>query len=232
MISLRHPLPSLLLLALPSLASAQGLVQLRLDGATADRGTRVELEVGALVEKNRPRQIVVELFVGPGTTGGELGALLARRLSRAGFEVLSPEVYPHARSLFIERALFLRIRVGGGLTAVVTTCEGPPSAVRIIPPGRSDVPATVKISAGTFSLHTRDIGVAEIEVPIAPTDASPQISENLHKAATEAKWMADRPAGDSFRVYKMLDGSLILGCSVQVQSSAEWRLEVELPRQE
>ena len=150
-----------------------------------------------------------------------------------GFAVIvtDPDKEGDGRSLFIDDALFVRLRVGGGLRGVITTCEGAPAAIRVVRPTSKSKKGEVHLSAGTLSPHTGESAEVSMKVQLDAADGMPQVAERLLKVAQERKWMSDRPGGDAWRPIRMVDGSRFTGLSVEIVSAAVWRLEVELAKE-
>lgn len=242
----RIALASLALAALSPLAPAQGLAQLRLEGELNSRhGAWIEVYIGAMVQR-QAREMQFIAYFGPGTTAVELGTLLAVRLERAKFDVI-PTFFDRdssGMSLFIDDALFVRVRVGGGINATITAMDTPPGAIRIFSPSLSPEPATVYISAGVWSPHAQIWGRVELSVPLEtqsipdnlrldatnPVADAPLVAKRLQAAATAAKWLTETSRGDSWRAIKMMDGAIFQGLAVTVQSEGDWRIELEFPR--
>ena len=236
----------LVLACLTPLAAGQGLAQLRLDGQLNSRqGAWVEIEIGAMVQR-QAREFGLIVYLGPGTTAIELGTLLAVQLEREKFDVIPTFLYQDASgmSLFIEDALFVRVRVGGGLTATITCMDLPPGAIRIYSPSLSAEPATVHISAGTWSPHDQVWGRVELSVSMEtqsipenlrldgtnPVADAPLVAKRLQQAALAAKWQSESTRGDAWRPTRMMDGAIFQGLAVTVESEGDWRIEVEFLR--
>lgn len=227
----------LVLVALSTgVAHAQGLAQLRLEGAVGDGGGRIELTVGGLV-KGEARELDLQLYVGPRTTGGELVELLSTRLERAGFEITAPAACGAGRSVFVESALFVNVRLAAGLTGTITTCDGPPAAVRLSPPRVQGPAARLEVAASTFSPHTKAHDRSTLSVEVPEDTPAPGAAELLLRASQKEGWLADRPSGDVWRPIKMTDGSQITGLSASLVPGTDpaatgvgWRLDVELQK--
>lgn len=242
----RIALACLVLAGLSPLASAQGLAQLRLDGQLDSRhGAWIEVYIGAMVQR-QAREMEFIAYFGPGTTAVELGTLLAVRLERAKFDVIPTFLDRNATgmSLFIDNVLFVRARVGGGLTATITCMDLPPGAIRIYSPSLSTEPATVHVSGGVWSPHEQIWGRVELSVPLDtktvpenlrldgtyPVADAPLVAKRLQAAAAEAKWMSETARGDAWRPIRMMNGAIFQGLAVTVESEGDWRIEVEFLR--
>jgi hypothetical protein len=242
----RIALASLALAGLSPLAPAQGLAQLRLEGVLDSRhGAWVEVYIGAMVQRT-PREMPFIAYFGPGTTAVELGTLLAVRLERANFDVI-PTLFDRdmdGMSLFIDNALFVRVRVGGGINATLTAMDTVPGSIRIFSPSLSPEPAIVHVSGGVWSPHAQIWGRVELSVPLEtkaipdnlrldatnPVADAPLVAKRLQEAAIKAKWLSESPRGDAWRPIKMMDGSIFQGIAVTVESEGDWRIELEFPR--
>lgn len=212
--------------------AAQGLVQITLEGALdREGGARVEVNVGARLPAG-DREIDLGLHLARGTSGADLAGLLATRLERAGFDVLFPAPgtgAERAAHIFLEDALFVRLRAGHGLRATVTTPDAVPASVTIAPPHVRAEDARLVIGASTYSQHTKKRGLQTIELSLGAQDHVVQVAEKLHKVALEAGWVGFRPESKSWRPSKLKDAATPTGFSIEVDSDGDWRLEVELP---
>jgi hypothetical protein len=229
----------LALLALPTGAAAQGLVQLSLEGrvdleaagiARGKAGTHVEVEVGALVA-GEPRKVELHLYLAHGTTAADLGSLVAKRLERAKFDVIATEPTTTGTprgNVFIEDALYVNLRLGGGLTGAITTSEGAPASIKVERPGLGEEQAKLTLSGSTFSPHDKKRSAVSFELEIEATDHSPHISEALNEQGTKQGWLSERPAADSWRPMKLRTGEAFSGFSIRLDSPADWRIEVAL----
>lgn len=222
---------------------AQGLCQVRFLGEVdayeepgpVAVGHLVEVEIGALTTAgDEPRELVLHLHLARGTRGAELTEIVGDRLRRLGIGVVRTGGEDDPGSLWIERARYVRLRLGGGLSAVVACSEGPPTALRVLPPSAIESTATLTVSASTARVlrgrpPMRD--VAALELSLAPELSAAEVASLLSEAAAKA-WVGERPRGDDWRPHKMVDGAAITGVSVQVssetQGGGDWRLEVEL----
>ena len=242
----RIVLASLALACSTPFASAQGLAQLRLEGQlNSKHGAWIEIEIGAVLQR-QAREIALVAFLGPGTTAIELGTLIAVRLERAKFDVIPTFLDRNATgmSLFIDNVLFVRARVGGGLSATITCMDLPPGSIRIYSPSLSTEPATVHVSGGVWSPHEQIWGRVELSVPLDtktvpdnlrldgtyPVADAPLVAKRLQAAAAEAKWMSETARGDAWRPIRMMNGAIFQGLAVTVESEGDWRIEVEFLR--
>ena len=254
---LPHALPPRVLPAFLALASllgpaaaparAEGLVQLHFEGRIAPPGgARVEIEVGGtatrdgqLADFGQKVDFGMYLHLGRGTGARDLVALLAQRLRDQGLDVVEPAGAaatdgdaaartPPGASLFVDRVRYVRIRLGTGLQGAVTLCEEAPIAVRVLPPGQTKAGARLYVGASTFTPHTGDHSLRALELELGSEASAPEVSEKLAQRAIASGWVCERPALDSWRPHQMLDGARITGCSIELESGADWRLEVEL----
>jgi len=215
---------------------AQGLVQLSLHGKISDPGgARVEVEIGAWAVASAdaqptPRELDFNAHLAAGTTGQELAQLLERRFSRAGFDVFATEPREGRGQLFIERALFVRLRLCSGLACEITLADRAPRSVRIMPPTYDKSDATFAFTATTYHPHTELRGRASFDLTIDSGLIPAQVSERLFEVAVDKGWMSQRPGIDAWQPLKRADGALLQGCSMSLRSSSDWRLEVELER--
>ena len=133
--------------------------------------------------------------------------------------------------MFVEEAIFVRMRLGGGLEGTITVCEEGPASVRFLRPQAHLEPAKLVVSASTFHLHTERRGLKTIDVMLEPTLHGAQVSDLLFRTSIQEKWVAERPGTDSWRPMGMGDGAQITGLSVALRSEGDWRIEVELERE-
>lgn len=232
----------LVLLALPLLprgAAAQGMVQLTLRGAIELRGgNRVQVTVGGNVlredKTQEARELAFSVHLAQGTTASEVLALLQRRLDDAGFVTLvsSPsegEARNHT-NLFVEQVLFLELRVGGGLTATVTTCDGPLRTLRFLAAQALPAAGSLHVSGSGRHPHDQRLSRRGFDLDMAEGEHPAALSERIFKVATEAGWIAQRSGPTEWSPVRWQDGSAIEGMSVEIVSQGDWSLRLELPR--
>jgi hypothetical protein len=209
-----------------SQVKAQSLAQIRFEGKL-DRAQWVEVEVGATV-KGADRRLDVHVFLGPGTTGSDLASLVAGRLEASGFftHLGEPDADRQGRTVFVERALFINARVGGGLRAVLTACEGPPTSLRVFSPPEGQANLRLRVVAGAVNPVDKSVGIVSIEVDMVAGSHVSRCSEQLLTAAGKARWMSERPETDSWRPVQMAAGARFNGLSVTGEKG--WRLELDL----
>lgn len=239
-----------------STAAAQALVQVRMagvvngpaddpslgDGATAslDRsyGHLVEIEVDAAGRGSGPAEVVLHLHVAHGTTGAELLQLTAARLQRLGVAATltgvsganAPGIPPTSGSLWIEGAMRVHLRMGGGLIGEISCVEGPPAAMRLIPGDAIEGGASVSVTASTAIVMPgrRPIrGRATFQAALTALENSAEAATALWTAAKD-RWVSERPGTDTWRPIKMASGATITGVSVRVTGQSDWGLEVSL----
>ena len=224
-------------LALPLLAptaAAEGLLQISLRGKIySEGGGPVEIEVGVWDGgARRARTVSMDLHLAEGTTSQDLAALLAGRLRSQGAQVVLPQegsIGREVTSLFIEAATHARLRLGGGLWATVTACEGAPEQVRFLAPQVMKESAQIHIGVSTFHPHTRVRGRVDLIFEAERTLGAARLSEVLTAMSIRQGFRADRPSPDGWHAVRMADGSLITGCSVQLLSpGADWGVEMIL----
>ena len=237
-----RPLPVLLsmlsavLLAGARPAAGQGLAQITFEGEiTREGGARVEITVGVRVE-GVDLQVDLGLHLARGTSAGDVAGFLASRLARAGFDVLSPAARSGSEGavahVFVEEALFVRLRAGHGLRFRVTTGDSVPTRVRVSPPQVNPRDARLVVAASTYSQHTRTRGLHSVEIPLAAVDHAAQVTEKIHKGALNAGWIGFRPESRSWRPGKLKDASVPTGFSLELDSEGDWGVEIELPKRE
>lgn len=209
-------------------AHAEGLVQIALRGALADKGGAhlVEMEV-----THADGELFLHLHLASGTTGGELAELFAQRLEASGADVtLALRGEGDRGSVWVDGVSKVALRLGGGLMAEVSCAEGPPAVVRCHVPSAIPGPMIVHVVASAAiprsdrpPLRRR----ATLDVEVEADASADEVATALWKAA-ETKWMTERIGGTGWSPVKLLDGSVLTGVSVQLDTQADWRVEVEL----
>ncbi len=221
----------LLPLLLVASAQAEGLVQLSLRGRINTRGgAPVELNIG-FWDGKRVRAVDLRLHLAEGTSASDLATLLATRLRKAHAELVTPEVSAASggsAQLFIESATLVSLRLGHGLSAIITTADSVPEAVRFQVPKELEQAAKVSISVTTFHPHTKlPSRVDLVQSPEADTSPS-SICESFFNEALEKGLICDRPNANRWRPMKTSAGAMVTGCSIDLRSEADWGLEVQL----
>ncbi len=230
----------LLLVSLPLLAAptaAQGLVQLTLSGALSEPGGgRVQVAVEARVG-DQVRRAALDLHLAQGTDAHALAALLAERAQALELPLLYPGAGadPGAGvSLFFGQALRLEARLPAGLHGRLVACDGPPSAVRFLPPrpraAGEQAPTTRLVLAVTTRHPVTGVeGSERVELDLPADGSAARASERLFTRTVEAGWTADRPSNDAWRPLRVDDSSLVRGLSVEILRSGHgWGLALEL----
>jgi hypothetical protein len=238
------PVPSVALLALMALVgtatplSAQGLVQISLAGAlNHEGGARIEVEIGAFAlpagaSEREARQLDLHLHLANATSAPDLAQIVSMRLNSEGFETFLTEPQDGRVQLFVQHALFVRLRLGRGLKSIVTLTNSAPGAIKVMPPQGATGAAKLAITASTFHGHTELHGQQRFAIEIEGDMISSAISERLFDQSVPKNWISKRPGIDAWQPLKMSDGATIEGVSIELTSQADWRLEVEIPRRE
>lgn len=238
--SLRSIAAALLcLLALAPAVRAEGLLQLRFGGAVnrsvwddgLDQGfpvgQLVEVEIGAKVG-DKTHSLTLHVHLAPGTTGVDLARLVERRLGSIGIRTVAR---PDGGNLWIERAEYVHLRLGGGLHAEVALAEGPPTSLAVRRPTREvaeqqlhvDVTTVIRPSGG---LPVR--GAARLAIPMGKDSSAASISAALARAG-QKEWISDRPTGDTWCPVRMTNGASITGFSLGLSHGpGDWRVELRL----
>lgn len=219
------------------IADAQQLVQLRFEGAL-EHAHLVEVEILYEVESQPPaaegfevREFFLHVLLAKGTSAVELGELVANRLDRDGAGLsVAPSPNQTAASLFIDRVRAVRLRVGAGLVCEVACMERAPHLVRVLGSGALDpAPATLSVT-GSGAIRRRNKPPLRRRFSFTsevPRDAkAAEIASALWESA-EKVWMTERRKGNAWGPIRFLDGSVFTGLSVRLESSADWRLEIE-----
>lgn len=220
--------------------AAEGLVQLTLDGFVArDGGALVEIGVGrprpapsddiyVPVEALELEEVVLRVHLAQGTKAPDLANLLAARLDRVGFKVITrPATAETGQAhLFIEGVEEVRLRLDRGLRAKVTLCESLPASIRLSPPVGRSSPATILVGVSTLHEHTREQSIRTVSVEVDDQASAATVAEKLSETAIGQGWVCERPTPDSWVPNKMQDGSVLYGTSVQYTADRPWTLTV------
>lgn len=213
-------------------------------------GAPIELVVGALIRSDdsmepvrdlarglpvgEGREVALRPHLAQGTSASDIAALLARHLERAGADVwLSEPDEPSAsgrRHLFVERALLVRMRLGQGLSAEVTVCEGAPDAVKIEPPTTTLSAGRLVVAYTSLHPHTRSRSRGDLEMTFEPSMHPSAISERLASYCLGQGMIAERPQLDSWRVVKLGDGAQLVGFNIRLETAADWTFELRFRR--
>lgn len=226
---MRTLLSAFLLLSLSALASAQSLAQVSIEGRLA-KPSRVEVEIGAMVA-NLERQLDFHTFLAAGTTAQDVMGLIAGRLEASGFHAhLGPvrENSVGGRTLFVERALFIRMRIGDGLVGSITACEASPTSVRVVPHAKNSF--TLTATAGLYNPGADTHSTDTMSLEFKPGTFSAQCVDRLLEEAARKGWASNRPAHELWQPVKLVTGEQITGMTFN--ASASWRVEVDLRRAE
>lgn len=217
-------LVSSLFLAAP--ASAEGLVQLRLEGRL-EKAHLVEIEVGTA---DVPDGVVLHVHLAKKTTGAELAELVASRLERAGaaVEVSSPR--DGAASLWIDQTKFVHLRLGGGLVGTIACTEGAPETLKVVDESAIEGDSAVEVSASAALVVAGKAPIRSqltLEVRLKGESSAADAATAIWEAAKE-EWVSDRPGADSWHPIKPRAGGVLVGVSVTLLGEADRRLEVVL----
>lgn len=213
----------------PALAAAAGTVQLTLSGQVhVDGGTPVVLEVDA-----GGRAMVWRGTLARETWATDVAALLARRLKAEGIgHTLGSDAAPRGPvSLFIEDVERVRVRLGDGLAASLTTSDEAPRSLRVLPPrladvsrgGTVEVHVTCSSSDGERLLRRR----LSLDLPDAPISSS-RVADQLASKASQAGLSSSRPSGDAWAATGALTGEAAVAMSVVTYADADWGIELLL----
>ena len=209
-------------------ALAEGLVQVALRGALAEKAGAhlVEMEV-----EHSEGELFLHLHLASGTTGGELAELFAQRLEASGADVtLALRGEGDRGSVWIDGVSKVAMRLGGGLSGEISCAEGPPDVVRCHVPSAIPGPLIVHVVASAAIPRSDQPPLrrrARLDVDVAADASAAEVATALWKSA-ETKWMTERIGGTGWSPVKLLDGSVLTGVSIQFDTRADWRLEVEI----
>ena len=220
------------LLGLSSSAAAAEWIQITLEGAIVQPGgAPIEFELGARQrgESGEARQVVLRPHFGPHTKADDIVRLLHERFERESFDVFvsSPQDGGTRCHLFVENAIFVRLRLGHGLRASVTVCEGAPTAVRVLAPQTKLGKAELYLGLSAEHPHSENRRREELSVGLEAHMHAAMISESITRECLSREWIAERPRPDAWRVAKLGDGSRLIGFNIELRTDADWRLELE-----
>ena len=206
-------------------------IQLTFEGQVVGTGgARIELAVEAL-RSDQSVRVSLEPHLAEATSASDVAALLARRLERAGiFAWVTETDGSMRRHVFVEHVLGVRCRMSPGLSATVTVCEGAPDSLRIEPPDIVQGPARLRVTYSTLHPHTGVRGQQELEMPLTPDMHAARISEALTRQCLDDGLVAERPQQDSWRLVKLGDGAGLVGFNVELDTAADWALELLFAR--
>ena len=212
-------------------ASAEGLVQLSLEGQLSTAGgAPMELHVG-FWDGETVQSVDLRLHLAEGTTSHDLAMLLAARLRKAGadFQFPGEATASSSAQLFLEDTTLVSLRLGHGLRAKVTTTDQAPESVRLLAPLEVKQSTEVLACVTTFNPHLKTPGRLRLVVKATGETEPSTICEELFTTGLERGLVSDRPSPDSWRPTKTSEGAVVIGCSIDLGASqADWGLEVRL----
>jgi len=234
-------IPIALLLLLPGLAprADAGLVQLTLEGEIHETGgalLEIAITLAPKQADGRVSTLNMSLHLAQHTSARDLAELVAQRFFSAGF---GPRAWVSGSSaagastrahLFLENPLSVTVRLGGGINGFITLCEDAPESIQILPTRMSPSPAHLQLTFSTRHPHTERLGHRELELDLNAGASSAQVSQLLASKARASGWTGTRPTLETYKFYKVNDGSLIKGCSISMWTDGDWGLRVVLPR--
>ncbi|MFT4539002.1 MAG: hypothetical protein ACI841_000910 [Planctomycetota bacterium] len=224
------------LLSTVSLAEAESLAQLTIDGRIdISGGARVEIKVGALRQKDmKAHEVSLGVHLAEGTTGADVIELLSARLRLAGIMVMAVSrsgIETDSPHLFIEATRFIQVRMASGLTTTITTCEAAPASLRVLSSDVSSAAGRLTMTASTWHMHTEKAGTSQLAIDLLIDQHGSAVAESLFKVAMKAGWIGERISADEWAPSRMVDGSRARGMSIKLESKADWGLRVEFPVQ-
>ncbi|MDF1797671.1 MAG: hypothetical protein P1V81_00720 [Planctomycetota bacterium] len=225
----RLVLPAVLLLAGSLSASASGLVQIVIRGQIEESGgAPIQLKL-----KADGSELSFRGLLAYGTRSGDLAALFERRLKGQGIRYsLGPAAAPRGEiSLFIEDVEAITVRLGGGLTASVTSVEEVPDRLRLLPPNRTTGQLGGEVGIFVTS-EVRGTGVLSqaalsLDLPNTKT-TSAWVSEQLSRRAIGASMRSSRPTPDSWTSTGTTSGGEAIAMSVRLYADSDWGVEMTL----
>ncbi len=212
----------------------RNLVQLTLRGILlTPGGGLMEISSGFWRDGTEIR-VDLSLHLAGGTSARDLATLLVARLRSAGAKLEYTGATSSNDSLahiFLEHASLVRLRLGSGLSASITTTDAAPTSLRILVPIQTKDPANLSVCLTTFHPHTKLPGRLQLGLALE-ADADPSaICEKLFKDSLARGLVSDRPSADRWSPTRCTDGALITGCSMDLRSpNGDWGIEVRLAK--
>jgi len=225
----RLVLPAVLLLVGSLSASASGLVQLVVSGQIEESGgSMIELKLTADGEELSFRGLLAY-----GTRSSDLAALFERRLKGQGIRYsLGPAAAPRGDiSIFIEDVEAVTLRLGGGLTASVTSVEEVPDRLRLLPPHRTmgQLGGEVGVFVTSELRSTGALSQTALNLNLPDTKTtSAWVSEHLSRSAIGASMRSSRPTPDSWTSTGTTAGGEAIAMTVRLYSDSDWGIEMTL----
>ena len=222
-------IPIALLLLLPGLAprADAGLVQLTLEGEIHETGgalLEIAITLAPKQADGRVSTLNMSLHLAQPTSARDLAELVAQRFFSAGFGPRAWVSGSSAAGASTRAHLFLENPLS------VTLCEDAPESIQILPTRMSPSPAHLQLTFSTRHPHTERLGHRELELDLNAGASSAQVSQQLASKARASGWTGTRPTLETYKFYKVNDGSLIKGCSISMWTDGDWGLRVVLPR--
>jgi hypothetical protein len=211
---------------------ASGLVQVSMRG-------QVGAEAGAMIEfsvKSGSHEMKFSGMIGEGTRVGDLSALFERKLKLAGFGVTSG-VEAGGRgsvSLFIDEVEEIRVRLGGGLSATVTSSEEMPREVRALPPRVKSAYSggELRLFVTTLDSGTQGLEIHSLDVKLPDRSGSAEaVANELEKDAVRKGVISVRAKKDCWSASAAGSGAKPIALSVALYSDADWGVEFVLAPQ-
>ena len=84
--------------------------------------------------KRRVLALDLHLHLANATSAPDLAQIVSMRLNSEGFETFLTEPQDGRVQLFVQHALFVRLRLGRGLKSIVTLTNSAPGAIKVMPP--------------------------------------------------------------------------------------------------
>lgn len=226
--------------ALHGFAAAQGLVQIAFQGAVAPAGgARVEVDlVYVAVENGEERRMELGVHLAQNTSATELAQLVERELKRrnvacsASSDALAPGAAGPRGSLFVERVLFVGLRLGQGLQAQVCLCEDAPGLVRFLSPLEKKEAAKFSISASTEHPHSKERVRFDLSVDFTAAQTGAVAADTLTTASIAKGWTASWQGNSAWKPAKLQSGARVTGTCLTLESAGDWRVEIELERRD
>lgn len=230
-------------LALALVAPAQGLVQIAFSGSVAPAGgARVEVDIAFTAAEGPSSGLNIRIELGmhlaQRTSAAELAQLVERELKRrnvacsASSDALAPGAAGPRGSLFVERVLFVGLRLGQGLQAQVCLCEDAPGLVRFLSPLEKKEAAKFSISASTEHPHSKERVRFDLSVDFTAAQTGAVAADTLTTASIAKGWTASWQGNSAWKPAKLQSGARVTGTCLTLESAGDWRVEIELERRD
>ncbi|MAE47436.1 MAG: hypothetical protein CMJ86_11150 [Planctomycetes bacterium] len=230
----RPVLSVLALILFSSTARAQELAQLRFAGLVrGPEGVVSETQLGLpgmLVVKvkamvrGEARNVELELFLAPNTSGQEVAGLVAARLSKAGFDVLqSGYSGKSATSTFIiVDALRVEVLVPNGLVASLASLSSAPAYFEVVAEREEKESFEIQLSCAFRLPVKRGIERVDFLVVLDGPAHGTQMAESISTQALKHGLRSERPNSVAWRPLRTVKSNTCLGFCASWRGRPGW----------